>query len=99
MRHIHGTSDRVVDYDIVGIYNSMPIPEGMEVLRRLNQADAVPDRSYKIEHPKRPRDCTRWDGATGHVLEVCLHPRGHSIPAEWVAEGLDWLRALRDGGT
>jgi len=28
------------------------------------------------------------------VLSLCLHSRGHSIPAEWVAEGLDWLRAL-----
>jgi len=95
MRHIHGTSDGVVDYDIVGIYNSMPIPEGMEVLRGLAQADGQPDHTYTLDHPKRPRDCTRWNGKTGHVLEVCLHPRGHSIPAEWVGEGLDWLREVQ----
>ncbi|MEM7059875.1 MAG: hypothetical protein AAF557_20020 [Pseudomonadota bacterium] len=99
MRHIHGTSDGVVDYDIVGIYNSMPIPEGMELLRGLNRADDVPDHTYSLDHPKRPRECTRWDGDTGHVLEVCLHPKGHSIPAEWVGEGLDWLRNLTNVAT
>ena len=94
MRHIHGTSDGVVAYDDIGIYNSMPIPEGMAMLRRLNGADAEADHSYAIDHPKRPRECVRWDGETGKSLEVCLHPRGHSIPAEWVAEGFDWMRAL-----
>jgi polyhydroxybutyrate depolymerase len=93
LRHIHGTSDKVVAYDAVGIYNSMPIPEGLAVLRRLAGADAAPDHAYEIDHPKRPRTCHRHDGETGHSIEICLHPGGHSIPAEWVAEGLDWLRA------
>ena len=95
MRHIHGISDGVVDYDIVGIYNSMPIPEGMDMLRRLAKAGEESDHSYVLDHPKRPRTCNQWHGETGHVLEVCLHPRGHSIPAEWVGEGLDWLREIK----
>lgn len=94
LRHIHGLADRVVAYDEVGIYNSMPIPEGLAMLRGLNRADAAPDHRYRLDHPRRPRDCTRWDGASGHTLELCLHPKGHSIPAEWVAEGLDWLDGL-----
>ena len=96
LRHIHGLADRVVAFDEVGIYNSMPVTEGMKLLRRLNRAGGAPDRGYRIEHPKRPRDCQRWTGETGHVLELCLHPRGHSIPAEWVAEGLDWMLALEN---
>jgi hypothetical protein len=27
-------------------------------------------------------------------LDLCLHGGGHSIPAEWVADGFDWLLAL-----
>ena len=45
MRHIHGTADRVVAFDEIGIYNSMPIPEGMTILRDLNGCAAKPDRS------------------------------------------------------
>lgn len=94
LRHIHGTSDRVVAYDEIGIYNSMPIPEGLAMLRRLNRSDDTPDHGYQVDHPKRPLSCARHDGESGHVIEICLHPRGHSIPAEWVADGLDWMRGL-----
>ena len=91
MRHIHGTTDRVVAYDEIGIYNSMPIPEGLVTLRRENGclADAAPPAQ------QGRLSCKRWDGcSSGRVLEVCRHGGGHSIPAEWVAEGLDWLMDL-----
>ena len=93
LRHIHGLADRMVAYDEVGVYNSMPIPEGMETLRRVNGADARHDHEYDTERFR----CYRWDGESGKALEVCLHPKGHSIPAEWVAEGLDWLVSLKSG--
>ncbi len=96
MRHIHGRSDRVVAFDTVGVYNSMPVPDGIAVLRELNGADEIPDRTYRIEHPKRPLDCERYDGSPGAYIEVCLHPRGHSIPAEWVADGFDWMISLEE---
>lgn len=96
LRHIHGTADEVVAYDAVGIYKSTPVPEGLAMLRRVNGADAVADYVYELPHPKRPRTCQRHDGTSGRVIEICLHPGGHAIPAEWVAEGLEWMRALPD---
>lgn len=94
MRHIHGTSDGEVAFDTVGIYNSMPVPEGLDLYRRLNgcaAAEPAPSTDARLE-------CDRWSGCTsGRVLELCLHGGGHSIPAEWVAEGLDWMLALPQG--
>ena len=91
LRHIHGTGDRVVAFDRVGVYNSMPIAEGMRALRRLNGcADtAAPAVAHGRLTCRTTRGCT-----SGRVLEICLHEGGHSIPAEWVAEGLDWMLAL-----
>ena len=90
MRHIHGLADRVVAYDEVGVYNSMPIPEGLAMLRRLNGADEKVDLTYDTDRFR----CRRWLGQSGKALEVCLHAKGHSIPAEWVPEALDWLDGL-----
>ncbi len=92
LRHIHGLKDRVVAFDEVGIYNSMPIPDGLTLYRRLNQCAAPPVAGS--DH-KRLR-CEVWTGCdSGRAIELCLHERGHSIPAKWVAEGLDWLDRLR----
>ena len=50
-----------------------------------------PDHQYDTDRFR----CYRWTKSdSGKVLETCLHPKGHSIPAEWVAEGLDWLISL-----
>ncbi|MEM7270089.1 MAG: polyhydroxybutyrate depolymerase [Pseudomonadota bacterium] len=83
MRHIHGLKDGVVAYDEIGVYNSMPVTEGLALYRRLNGSEA-PETFEQGRFT-----CERWPGEK--TLEVCLHAKGHSIPAEWVAEGLDWL--------
>ena len=93
VRHIHGLTDRVVAFDEVGVYNSMPIPDGAALWRRINGAGDAPDHAYDTERMR----CRRWDGASGKTVEICLHPGGHSIPAEWVAEGYDWLVSLSVG--
>lgn len=91
IRHIHGLSDGVVAFDEVGIYNSMPITDGLALYRRINGCSAAAAGS---QHPKLR--CEIWSGcSTGRAIELCLHDRGHSIPAEWVAEGLEWLESLR----
>lgn len=96
LRHIHGTRDRVVAFDSVGVYNSMPIPDGMATLRRLNGCAAEPDKTMTIGR----LTCQSWTRcASGRPLELCLHERGHSIPAEWVGEGLGWLDAAAKAAT
>lgn len=91
MRHLHGLGDKVVAFDEVGIYNSMPIPEGMTILRRLNQCAVAPNTTrYHSRY-----ECKQWSSCTtGRQLQLCLHSGGHSIPAEWVAEGYDWMLSL-----
>lgn len=92
LRHIHGLSDRVVAFDEIGVYNSMPIPEGLNILARVNGTT----KAYReVKSGDERLTCNRWDESeSGRVLELCLHEGGHSIPAEWVGHGLDWLAEL-----
>jgi polyhydroxybutyrate depolymerase len=92
LRHIHGLADGVVAFDERGIYNSAPVTEGLGLYRRINGC-AAPAQSGD-DHPKLRCEIQR-DCASDRAIELCLHDRGHSIPAEWVAEGLDWLDRLR----
>lgn len=95
LRHIHGLSDTVVAFDEVGVYNSMPIPEGFDLLSAVNGTKAT---KRKVASGDKRLTCTRWPRSdSGKVLELCLHDRGHSIPAEWVGHGLDWLDKLPNG--
>jgi len=93
LRHIHGLADDVVAFDKVGIYNSMPIPDGLALYRRIN--GCTTPAGAGTEHSKL-RCEIRSGCASGRAIELCLHDGGHSIPAEWVAEGLDWLDGLAD---
>lgn len=91
LRHIHGLTDRVVAFGEVGVYNSMAIPEGLSLYRQINQCPSKPD-----DTEKRARlDCEIWSSCTsGKRVDVCTHPRGHSLRSEWVGEGLDWALSL-----
>ncbi len=91
LRHIHGETDKVVAFDEIGIYNSMPIPEGMSVLQRLNGCRSEPDETSQ----EARYECADWNTCeSGRVLSLCLHSGGHSIPAEWVGEAYDWMTRL-----
>ena len=71
----------------------MPIPEGMTILQGLNRCRAT--ASARESHPRY--SCEIWSScASGRRLELCLHPGGHSIPAEWVGEGYDWMLTLAE---
>jgi len=73
----------------------MAITDGFDILSGMN---GVTGESRVVDSGDRRLDCERWDTSRSErVLELCLHEGGHSIPAEWVAQGLDWLVALPDG--
>ncbi|MEM7190460.1 MAG: hypothetical protein AAF439_12685 [Pseudomonadota bacterium] len=91
MRHIHGTKDKVVAYAEIGVYNSMPISDGIDLYLDINRLKGQPVRSFRGE----AYTCTRWGiPQKSRVIELCLHQGGHSIPAEWVALGFDWLEKV-----
>ncbi len=91
LRHIHGLADKVVSFDTVGVYNSMPITEGMAFLRTLNQCGEQSDGKQAFKR----YTCAVWsECGSGRQLQLCTHPKGHSIPGEWVAEGYDWMLSL-----
>ncbi len=96
LRHIHGLADGVVAYDTVGIYNSMPVPDGFALLRRINGTEGAADA--RIETASFA--CEIWRAAAnGHELHLCTHPGGHSIRAEWIGEAYQWLVDRQaDGG-
>lgn len=91
LRHIHGLADRIVAFDSVGAYNSMPITEAMELARGANACPAPAN----AEQSAQRYTCQVWNECgSGKELQLCLHEKGHSIPAEWVGEGLDWMDRL-----
>lgn len=90
LRHIHGRSDGEVAYDRRGIYNSVAVTSSLEFLERI-YACSAPD----IGKSDGKLHCTTRDRCLNGVeISSCLHDGGHSLPAEWVAEGLDWLVSL-----
>jgi polyhydroxybutyrate depolymerase len=61
LRHIHGLKDRVVAFDEIGIYNSMPIPEGLPSRARRYARAAM----SVVIGPDAP--------ATARSASVCTH--------------------------
>lgn len=91
LKHIHGTKDKVVSYDRTGIYNSISPVASLDFLKR----QFVCENHRKSIDSATATFCNHSGNCRGGaVLEMCMHLGGHSIRAEWVAEGLDWLGSL-----
>lgn len=91
LRHVHGSKDRVVSLARTGVYDSRSILEGLTLLRRVNGCSV--GSAGEQAHPRYT--CQTWGAcSSGSEVQLCLHPGGHSIPAEWVAEGFDWMLGL-----
>lgn len=103
LAHVHGTADTVMPLDgrkFGGGFNQGNVFQSTSVLRDAQGFGDEPDR--KLEDGVR--QCDIWLNASkGRSLELCLHPKGHFIPTDWVARSIDWANKLdatkhADGG-
>lgn len=90
LRHIHGRKDGVAPYDKIGPYVSIPITRSIALLR---DSAGCSGEARSITSQTKKFTCTGWTSChqPGRI-ELCLHPGGHSIPAQWVGEAFDWMR-------
>ncbi len=99
MRHIHGTADRIVPLtgrEPVPGHRQGDIAAGIALWRAHNLCAEEPVLVITLGE----LDCRIWDRCrSGAQVEYCLHDGGHVVPAQWVADGLDWMdRRLAQGG-
>jgi len=94
LRHIHGTSDRVVPMagrPIREIFRQGDVRAGMAVLRRTDRCPAAPSAVVEEDGLR----CEVWGNcATGKELQLCLHADGHEMPDGWLDSTLAWLESL-----
>ncbi|MBA5775903.1 polyhydroxybutyrate depolymerase [Stappia sp. F7233] len=80
--HVHGTSDRTVPLagrPIGALWHQGDVAQGLAVWQK---TEGLPVVFPKLDHDNN-FSCQRQRTGDG-LLEVCLHPGGHSVRAEWV---------------
>ncbi len=90
LRHVHGTDDTVVPMKgrPIGPWHQGDVLKAMTIRRAVNHCAAEPDRV--VEEGRLT--CQVWNACDGGApVALCLHPGGHSIRAEWVGAGIDWI--------
>jgi polyhydroxybutyrate depolymerase len=91
IRHVHGLADTTVP--LAGRLVSPGVRQGdirasLAAALATNRCDAVPAVTSE-----NGQACTTWRGcAAGGRLAFCTHEGGHVVRAQWLAEGLAWLR-------
>ncbi|MCZ4281083.1 hypothetical protein O4H49_09865 [Kiloniella laminariae] len=89
LRHIHGLSDTVVPMkgrQIGSRWYQGDVREGVAIWQDENGCKGEP-----VEQRLAELVCQVWDNCnSGRVLELCLHPGGHHIKMEWLAQGMEW---------
>ncbi len=91
LRHVHGTDDGVVPMEgrsIGSQWRQGDVKLGMAIRRDANACAAAPDETVT----QGRLTCEIWSSCEGgQPLALCLHDGGHSIRAEWVGQGIDWI--------
>ncbi len=93
VRHVHGTQDGTFPLEGRSIFDGAAhqgsATEGMAYLRRHNGAGEDPTRITERDGLR----CQIWEDGSA-PLQFCLHGGGHTAPAQYVGQGLDWMLAL-----
>ena len=87
--HVHGLTDRTVPMDgrALGGTRQGRVSDAFDQMARVGgYGPARPDESQSR------MDCTVRGNEAGKVLELCLHPGGHVMPAEYATFGLERLK-------
>lgn len=96
--HVHGTGDTVVPMTgraIREIYHQGDVLEGIAFWRAQNGCRAEPSEMTEVAELR----CEVWRGcSTGRQVELCLHPGGHTIPADFLPMAIAWANGLARGG-
>ncbi len=90
LRHVHGTDDKVVPMvgRPIGRWHQGDVLRAMAIRRAANGCAPLPDA---ITRDGR-LTCKVWQSCGSEApVALCLHPGGHSLRAEWVGDGIDWL--------
>jgi polyhydroxybutyrate depolymerase len=93
MRHTHGTSDTVFPLEgrAIGDTHQGDTYEGLALWRAWGGCPEAPDR----EEVQGEVTCQIWETCTsGKELRLCLHDGGHTSPADWMVQNLDWAASL-----
>jgi polyhydroxybutyrate depolymerase len=97
LRHVHGRADTTVPLagrTIGGRWRQGDILKGFAVWRAEDRCPVAADRHAR----DGDLDCDIFSSCGGgRTLQLCLHPRGHTIEPVWLDGGLRWALALSAG--
>lgn len=95
LRHVHGTGDTVVPLAGRpiggGRWHQGDVPLSLGTLAESDACTAGPTPLGPPAESNEKLRCEAWSGCGGDgEIRLCLHEGGHSMPAEWLGESLDW---------
>lgn len=96
MFHVHGFQDTTVPLEGRPLWNGRfeqgDIFAGFQVLRQTNGCTGLRPDEFAMGEPL---SCRIWNEcASGTELQFCLHNGGHTVPAGWADQALDWFESL-----
>lgn len=99
LRHVHGTADQMMPMQgralntPTGPLHQGDVLTGFATWRRMDACTAAPARTEIRDGMM----CQVWPAKSctgGHELQLCLHPNGHELRAEWMAAAVHWADGL-----